>query len=98
MKTYQTQDEANNDLAAGRLDYVQADALALASDFLQDRSGFCLLRIRRGLPPEDVEILGEGVGGGIRKEDTALKDKLNAAITALAQAGEFEKITDKYQS
>ena len=26
MKTYQTQDEANNDLAAGRLDYVQADA------------------------------------------------------------------------
>ena len=27
IKTYQTQDEANNDLAAGRLDYVQADGI-----------------------------------------------------------------------
>ena len=29
VKEYQTQDEANNDLAAGRLDAVQADAIAL---------------------------------------------------------------------
>ena len=46
--------------------------------------------------PEDPEILGEGVGGGIRKEDTALKEKINGAITALAASGEIEKITDKY--
>src|SRR3954451_9346356 len=29
IKEYQTQDEANNDLAAGRLDAVQADSIAL---------------------------------------------------------------------
>ena len=32
----------------------------------------------------------------MRKEDTELKDKLNAAIKDLAAAGEIEKITEKY--
>ena len=41
-------------------------------------------------------IYGEGVGGGVRKEDTALKEKLNAAISALAKAGKFEEITKNY--
>ena len=38
IKTYATQDEANNDLAAGRLDYVQADASALDA-FLKTEQG-----------------------------------------------------------
>ena len=33
------------------------------------------------------------MGAGVRKEDTALKDKLNAAITAMAKAGKLEEIT-----
>jgi polar amino acid transport system substrate-binding protein len=36
------------------------------------------------------------VGAGIRKEDTALKDKINAAISAVAKAGKFDEITNKY--
>ena len=36
------------------------------------------------------------MGAGIRKEDTALKEKLNAAIAALAKAGKFDEITAKY--
>jgi polar amino acid transport system substrate-binding protein len=51
----------------------------------------------KGQVPEDVEILGEGVGGGIRKEDTELKAKLDKALTELAKAGEIQKITDKYE-
>ena len=95
VKTYQTQDEANNDLAAGRLDYVQADALALDA-FLQDRAGHGLLRAEGPGEADDPEILGAGVGVGMRKEDTALKDKLNAAIAELAKAGKFEEITKNY--
>ena len=56
LKTYSTQDEANNDLAAGRLDYVQADSTALDA-FLKTEQGqqfiqFAnpLLLIRRILP------------------------------------------------
>ena len=36
------------------------------------------------------------MGAGVRKEDTALKDKLNTAITAMAKAGKFDAITAKY--
>ncbi len=94
IKTYQTQDEANNDLAAGRLDYIQADGQALDA-FLQTDQGSACCELKDQVP-DDPEILGEGVGGGIRKEDTDLKAKLDAAITALAKAGEIEKITAKY--
>ena len=94
IKTYQTQDEANNDLAAGRLDYVQADAQALDAFLHTDQGAACCEL--KGQVPDDKEILGEGVGGGIRKEDTELKAKLDAAIMALAKAGEIDKITAKY--
>jgi polar amino acid transport system substrate-binding protein len=94
VKTYQTQDEANQDLAAGRLDYVQADGSALEA-FLKTEQGAACCEMK-GQVPDDPEILGEGVGGGVRKEDTALKEKLNTAIAALAKAGEFDKITAKY--
>jgi polar amino acid transport system substrate-binding protein len=95
VKNYQTQDEANNDLAAGRLDYVQADGSAL-EDFLKTDQGAACCEMK-GHVPDDAEILGEGVGGGLRKEDTELKAKLDAAITDLAKAGEIQKITDKYE-
>jgi polar amino acid transport system substrate-binding protein len=94
VKTYQTQDEANNDLAAGRLDYVQADGSALDTYLKTDQGAACCEL--KGAVPEDAEILGEGVGGGVRKEDTELKAKLDAAISALAKSGEINKITEKY--
>jgi polar amino acid transport system substrate-binding protein len=94
-KTYQTQDEANNDLAAGRLDYVQADGSALGA-FLKTEQGQSCCEFKAQVP-DDPEVLGIGVGGGIRKEDTALKEKLNAALGELAKNGEIAKITDSYQ-
>lgn len=97
LKTYATQDEANNDLAAGRLDFVLANSSALI-DYLATSQGTacCELKGMIEKPKDDPGIYGEGVGGGVRKEDTALKEKLNAAITALAKAGKFEEITRKY--
>jgi polar amino acid transport system substrate-binding protein len=94
IKTYQTQDEANSDLAAGRLDAVQADALAL-STFLETEQGkkCCALM---GPVAEDREVLGLGTGGGVRKEDATLKAELNAAINALAKSNEIQRITERH--
>ncbi len=63
--------------------------------FLKTEQGAACCELK-GEVPDDKEILGEGVGGGIRKEDTALKEKLDAAIGALAKEGQFDKITAKY--
>ncbi|MGQ0484975.1 MAG: transporter substrate-binding domain-containing protein [Hyphomicrobiales bacterium] len=94
IKTYQTQDEANQDLAAGRLDYVQADGSALDA-FLASEQGAACCELKAQVP-DDAEVLGEGVGAGIRKEDSAVKEKINAAIAELAKSGKFEEITSKY--
>ncbi len=95
LKTYATQDEANADLAAGRLDYVMADGVALDA-FLQSEQGAACCE-QKGAVPLDVEILGAGVGFGIRQEDTALLEKVNAGIKALGAKGVFKEITAKWK-
>ena len=94
IKEYQTQDEANQDLAAGRIDATQADSIALDA-FLKSEQGAACCDLK-GYVAEDLEILGPGVGAGLRKEDTELKEKINAAIKAIRANGKYDEITKKY--
>src|SRR5690606_35446991 len=87
IKEYQTHDEANQDLAAGRIDATQADSIALDAFLLADQGKDCC--DLKGHVAEDLEILGSGVGAGVRKEDTATRDRLNAAITAIRDNGTY---------
>jgi polar amino acid transport system substrate-binding protein len=93
IKEYQTQDEANNDLAAGRIDAVQADSIAL-TDFAKTEQGACC--DLKGTVKDDPEILGLGVGVGLRKGETELKDKINAAIKAIRENGTYDTFSKKY--
>ena len=94
IKEYQTQDEANNDLAAGRLDAVQADSIALG-EFLKSDQGKACCDLKGMVAPDD-EVLGPGVGAGVRKEDTDLKGKINAGIKAIRSNGKYDEISKKY--
>lgn len=93
LKLYQTQDEANQDLIAGRVDAIQADSIAM-SDFVDSDSGACCEI--KGTVASDPAILGKGIGAGIRKGDTELKEKLNAAIAKVIADGTHEEITARY--
>src|SRR5215470_13725946 len=92
IKTYDKQDNANADLAAGRVDIALADSVALL-DFLKSDQGKDFEK--KALAPNDP-IFGEGVGAGIRKDDTALKEKINAAIKAVRDDGTYTKLNAKY--
>jgi polar amino acid transport system substrate-binding protein len=94
VKAYKGQDEVNADLAAGRIDFTVADAVAL-KPFLETAEGACCEVI--GAVPMDAAILGNSVGVGFRKEDTALRDKVNVAIKAFANKGGFEALSVKYK-
>lgn len=94
IKEYQTQDEANQDLVAGRIDATQADGIALDA-FLKSDDGKACCDLKGYVAP-DLEVLGPGVGAGLRKDDTALKDKINAAIKAIRTNGKYAEITKKY--
>jgi polar amino acid transport system substrate-binding protein len=93
VKTYQTQDEADQDLAAGRVDYVQSNAIAVDS-FLKSEAGSCCEL--KATVPDDPDVIGRGVGGGVRKGDAELKSRLNAAIKGLRASGRYQTITSKY--
>lgn len=92
VKTYQDFNEHNQDLVAGRVDAVVGDSLAFA-DFLASDAGQAF-EIKASL--SDAEILGAGVGAGIRKEDTELVEKFNAAIKQIREDGTYDEISKKY--
>ena len=92
IKTYASFDEHNQDLVAGRVDAVVGDSLAI-EPFLNSDSGGCCEIVGE---LNDVAVFGPGVGGGIRKEDTELKARFNAAIEKIRADGTFKTISDKY--
>ena len=93
IKEYQTQDEANQDLVAGRVDAVMADSLALDAFVKSDAGGCCEIV---GAVADDPAILGAGVGIGLRKGDDALKEKFNAAIAAVRENGTYAEFSKNY--
>ena len=94
LQTYGTQDEMVLDLSSGRLDAVMADSVALDLGFLKTPGGADYAFF--GEPYSIPKYHGEGLGIGVRKEDTALRDKLSAAIDAIRASGEYETIQKKY--
>jgi polar amino acid transport system substrate-binding protein len=92
IKYYNTQDEVNADLAAGRIDIMLADQLAMD----------VLLKSDAGKDMEQVAVapqhpaFGEGIGVGVRKEDTELLAKINEGIAALLDSGQYDEIAGKY--
>ena len=94
VKIYQTQDEANSDLAAGRIDATQADSIAMDA-FLASEAGAACCETK-GAVADDPTILGLGVGAGVRKGEDALREKINAAIAKVIADGTYDTITAKY--
>jgi polar amino acid transport system substrate-binding protein len=92
VKLYDTQDNCNADLVAGRLDLVIADSIALA-DFLKSDQGKDM-EVKATVPSDP--IFGDGVGGGLRKDDNALRERLNEALKAVRASGKYDEITKKY--
>lgn len=92
IRTYPTQDEANADLIAGRIDVVVADKVAL-DEFLKspDASGLAMLA---DVPAEDGG--DKHVGIAIRKEDAALTEKINAGIKEIVKSGEYDRLAQPY--
>ena len=95
LKTYDTLDQMQIDLASGRLDTAFADRSAL-QDFLDKPDG-------QNFQLVDVEIkstfdptLGEGIGVGIAQDNTELKGKIDKALCELIADGSVGKASQKW--
>ena len=87
-------DEVYLDLASGRLDAVLDDAVSASEGFLKTPGGKGFAFI--GPEFKDRKYFGDGVGIAMRKSDTELLARVNAAIAEIRKNGEFKKIQDKY--
>jgi len=91
VRTYKTQDEVNLDLAAGRIDAALAAAVAF-TDYAE-KSGKAVVLTG---PTFSGGAFGNGVGVGIRKDDTDLLKRFNKAINTARKNGKISEIAIKW--
>lgn len=89
VKLYDTQENAYLDLASGRVDVILADML-VSHEWLNSQAGesFAFLG-------EPIDI-GDKVGIAVRKGDTELLARLNAALAEIIADGTYEELNAKY--
>ncbi len=93
LKQYKTQEEANLDLANGRLDVVMADS-AVLEEWVKGNGGYDKFE-RVGDFIRDP-ILGNGAGIAVRKGEKDLVAAFNKALAAIKANGTYAKINAKY--
>ncbi|MFC2502979.1 MAG: transporter substrate-binding domain-containing protein [Cardiobacterium sp.] len=93
IQRYTSQEEANQDALAGRVDLLFADKIVMEDGFLQrdEGKGFEIAG-----ETNDPEYFGAGISIGVRKDDNALREELNAALKAIKENGAYKKVNDKY--
>ncbi|MCP3713219.1 ABC transporter substrate-binding protein [Paraburkholderia sp. CNPSo 3274] len=91
---YQNQDQVYQDLLAGRVDAALQDAVQADVGFLKTPRGQGYSFAGGDL--DDPVTLGNGAGIGLRKEDAALKTKIDGAIAGIIKDGTYKKIEKKY--
>ena len=85
---FATPEETVNAVKNGEADAVLADASFLQPYADGDDSLMIL---------ERTELIGGGVGMGLRESDTELKDKFNAAITSMKDDGTLNALITKWE-
>ncbi|HLP70220.1 MAG TPA: lysine/arginine/ornithine ABC transporter substrate-binding protein [Rhizobium sp.] len=92
IREYKTTEQHDLDLAAGRIDALFAQQTALAATLAKPE--FADYTVAG--PGFVGGVFGLGTGAGLRKEDTKLKDMLNAAIDAAIADGTIKRISEKW--
>lgn len=95
LKSYDSLDQMQIDLASGRVEAGFADVSAL-QDFLNKPEGANFQFVDVNILSTYDATLGEGVGIGIRQEDTELKAKIDTALCELIKDGSIGKASQKW--
>lgn len=95
VRLYDTVENHNLDLTAGRIDGVIAQRIFMSNWLETDEGeGYEI----KGEAMLDTDILGLGAGIAVRKEDTELLERLDAALTTIMENGTYDEINDRYFS
>ena len=94
VASYDTADNADQDMLSGRIDARLDDYIVLRQSLLGAEQNGAFVRVGKIWGGAPFESRGQGVG--LRKEDVALKAEVDAAILAMRADGTYKAINDKY--
>ncbi len=96
LKTYDATTQQLADLASGRIDAAYGDSPTWM-DFFATPDGANFTRIDvKVMAMDDPETLGKGMGVGMRKGNTALKAKVDAALCNMINDGKVKEASMKW--
>ena len=95
LKTYDTLDQMQIDLASGRVDTAFSDASAM-EDFLAKPEGKDFQLVDVKIASSSDPTLGEGIGVGIAQENTELKARIDKALCELVADGSIGKASQTW--
>jgi len=95
LKTYDTLDQMQIDLASGRVDAAFSDVSAL-EDFLAKPEGQDFQLVDVKIASSSDPTLGEGIGVGIAKDNTELKARIDKALCELVADGSIGKASQTW--
>jgi len=95
LRTYDTLDQMQIDLATGRIDTAFADLSAL-QDFLDKPDGKDFQLVDVKIQSTFDPSLGEGIGVGIAQDNTELKAQIDKALCELVADGSIGKASEKW--
>ncbi|HPY42072.1 MAG TPA: transporter substrate-binding domain-containing protein, partial [Thiolinea sp.] len=87
-KSYEKADQSLADVMAGTVDVVLADG-----EFVRTAVAGSNGELETTGPQE---LIGGGIGIGMRPDDTKLHEKVNAALAEIKKDGTLEALTKKY--
>ncbi|MDR3375535.1 MAG: transporter substrate-binding domain-containing protein [Ancalomicrobiaceae bacterium] len=94
VKLYVAADDVTGQLAAGRLDAVLADPVALYQWVDKGRGHACCRFI--GNDVKGAKYFGDGTAIAIRREDNDLRLALNKALADILRDGSFERLNARF--
>ena len=95
LKTYDTLDQMQIDLASGRIETAFSDTSA-ADDFLAKPEGKDFQFVDVKIASSSDPTLGEGVGVGIAQDNTELKARIDKALCELVADGSIGKASQTW--
>jgi lysine/arginine/ornithine transport system substrate-binding protein len=93
--SYAGQDQVYADLLSGRLDASLQDSVEADYGFLKTPKG-TNYQLAGNVTYDPKDVLGSYIAIGIRKDEPALKAKIDTAIAAIIANGTYKKIEAKY--
>jgi lysine/arginine/ornithine transport system substrate-binding protein len=93
--SYPGQDQVYADLLSGRLDASLQDSVEADYGFLKTPKG-AGYALAGNVTYDPKDVLGSYIAIGLRKNDTALKAKIDQAIATIIKNGTYKKIEAKY--